>query len=360
MREILIYGPLPPTKGGIAKYNLHLARSLCSHFVVTSYAPRILYPEVLYPGEKEYLPGASAILDDTFTVLRKSDSQLLKQVVFGKKFQISVIHWWTSARFVQSFLAALILRLRGTPVLFICHNVTPHKSGAISAFLSRLVLKLGSSYIVQSTDELERLRRMLPGSRARIVPHPVWTSIAERTKEKAPEKTFLVFGYIRSYKGLDTVMEAERALSRNLKFKIQIVGEVWGGSIRKDLQSWATQSSRVELKLRYATEVQMSEYFSQASAVILPHTEATGSGILANAQEFGKPVIASRIPAFTDVVRENVDGLLFEPGDADSLRETIEKYISNESLLLEPWIGLDNKVSTWDSLARSILDLSNE
>jgi glycosyltransferase involved in cell wall biosynthesis len=42
--------------------------------------------------------------------------------------------------------------------------------------------------------------------------------------------------------------------------------------------------------------------------------------------EHGVPAIATRVGGFPEQIREGVDGLLADPGDAESLREAIVRF----------------------------------
>jgi glycosyltransferase involved in cell wall biosynthesis len=54
--------------------------------------------------------------------------------------------------------------------------------------------------------------------------------------------------------------------------------------------------------------------------------------VISEARMFGKPVICSNVGAMAERVVDEVDGLLFEMGDAAALAETIRRAASEDGL----------------------------
>ena len=72
----------------------------------------------------------------------------------------------------------------------------------------------------------------------------------------------------------------------------------------------------------------MAELFETADACVFPYKEIFGSAALMMAYSFGKPVIASNIPAFLEETDNGRTGLLFESEAPDSLSKQL-CYFSN-------------------------------
>jgi len=76
------------------------------------------------------------------------------------------------------------------------------------------------------------------------------------------------------------------------------------------------------------------EALAQVDLVIVPSLwPETFSLVAGEAFAAGVPVVASRIGALAERVREGVDGLLFCPGDVADLRTTIQRLIAQPDLL---------------------------
>jgi phosphatidylinositol alpha-mannosyltransferase len=74
-------------------------------------------------------------------------------------------------------------------------------------------------------------------------------------------------------------------------------------------------------------------YYQRAAAFCAPNTGNESFGrILPEAMAAGAPIVASRIKGFTDVVTDEVDGLLVPPGDADALARALQRVLDDDAL----------------------------
>jgi glycosyltransferase involved in cell wall biosynthesis len=77
--------------------------------------------------------------------------------------------------------------------------------------------------------------------------------------------------------------------------------------------------------------------------VVLPlHVDArhaAGISVIALAHAAGRPVIATRTAATLDHVRDDVDGLLVDPGDPDALAAAIARLDEDRTLLRRLSVG---------------------
>ena len=66
-----------------------------------------------------------------------------------------------------------------------------------------------------------------------------------------------------------------------------------------------------------------------ARAIICPYLDATQSGVLMTSFAFKKPVIATNLPFFQEVMSVGGLGALVEPGNADQLAKAIQSFSTN-------------------------------
>ena len=81
----------------------------------------------------------------------------------------------------------------------------------------------------------------------------------------------------------------------------------------------------------------------------------TGSGVLGIALHYGKPVIASNVGSFADLVREARTGYLVEPGDVDALKDCIRELTRESLQAMTPEVEELAASLTWESFARSAI-----
>jgi glycosyltransferase involved in cell wall biosynthesis len=163
------------------------------------------------------------------------------------------------------------------------------------------------------------------------VPHGVLGD-PEGKVNTPPEKppVFLFFGRIEAYKGLEFVLEAGDSLaSRGFTFRLVIAGT---GSALDLYRPKIREMPWVELTDRRIHADELPQLFERATAVVLPYTDATQSGVAAMAFGFGRPVIATSVGGLPDVITNERNGLLIPPKDVDALAEAMARFIVSENL----------------------------
>ena len=83
----------------------------------------------------------------------------------------------------------------------------------------------------------------------------------------------------------------------------------------------------------YVPDDQVWNYFNEAKLVVLPYKKIYQSGVLLMVLSFGRAVLASNLPAFTEIVQSGENGFLFQAGDPHALANMIAHIMSNPFLL---------------------------
>jgi glycosyltransferase involved in cell wall biosynthesis len=173
--------------------------------------------------------------------------------------------------------------------------------------------------------------------------------------ETIPEKppVFLFFGRIEAYKGLGYALQAAELLaSRGFRFRLVIAGT---GSELERYRPKIGQMSWVELIDRRFLADELPQIFRRASAVLLPYTDATQSGVAAMAFGFGRPVIATCVGGLPDVVTNEHNGLLVPPKDVGALADAMSRFLVTEKLNERLRCGATECARgelSWDVIAR--------
>ena len=140
---------------------------------------------------------------------------------------------------------------------------------------------------------------------------------------------FLYFGRISEEKGLKVLIEAVKGIPNG---KLLIVGE---GPTRKELETYAGLVDSLNIHfLGFKTGNELKRIVEDAMFVVLPSIwyENFPYAIL-EAFASGKPVIASSIGGIPELIQNGVNGLLFEPGNAEDLREKILFLLTNRDII---------------------------
>ena len=143
---------------------------------------------------------------------------------------------------------------------------------------------------------------------------------------------FLYIGRLSKEKGVHYLLEAMKDLPKNINLRI-----IGTGPEEIFLKKYTADNNLNNVKfLGFKNREEIKEEYKNCIATILPCNGFEIFG-MTNVESFinGKPVIASNIGGIPEIVENNINGLLFEPGNVDQLRECILRYWNNPQLVIE-------------------------
>ncbi len=139
--------------------------------------------------------------------------------------------------------------------------------------------------------------------------------------------TVLFFGRIEAYKGLKYLIESEPRVSERISdYKIIVAGR---GEDLDRLKPRIAGNPRFEIHDRFLPNEEVALYFQRSSVVVLPYLEASQSGVTPMAFAFGKPVIVTDVGSLSEMVENDVTGIVLPPRDVDALTAAIMKLLSD-------------------------------
>lgn len=142
--------------------------------------------------------------------------------------------------------------------------------------------------------------------------------------------TFLFFGRVEPYKGLEYLLDACRILqSRGRTPRVVIAGT--GTDLHRHRRHIAALPS-VELIDSFIPAEAVPALFRRAAAVVLPYTDATQSGVAAIALAASRPVIATAVGDLPDIVAHRRTGLIVPPCDAAALADAMDSLMGDGQL----------------------------
>jgi glycosyltransferase involved in cell wall biosynthesis len=363
---IAILGPSPPDRGGIARETALLAEELSRRGPVAYFTFSRRYPRWLDPRRFDVDPGlgpspATPILDYRSP---RSWKRAAEAIAAGKPAAL-LVPWWTGfwGLPVRALLRWLRRRSPETRRILLCHNVEDHEGGALRGFLARGAFLSADAFVVHSEEDRARLSRIAPGRPALVVPHPVSPATAPSRAEArrrlalddAPLVLFL--GLVRRYKGVDLLLDAAPEVVRASGARIAVVGEVFPDG--EELSRRAAASSvhdRIFWKDSYVSEEEMGLWLAACDVVVLPYRRISGSGIAARAFMAGRPVAASDVGGFKDVVEPGVTGERFTPGDAKALASCVATILARPSGFYAEGLARAAERASWPRYVDALLE----
>lgn len=155
-----------------------------------------------------------------------------------------------------------------------------------------------------------------------------------------PEDYILFIGRLTPYKGLRLFYESTKGLAKKgYKFVV-------AGSGNDEALNDIRLIDNYTIINRYLSDDDFVELIERCRIVICPYTSISQSGIPQTVFVFNKPIIATNLDGFKEVISHGCNGLLFELNKTESLRLNIEKLINDENLLAT----LENGAANLESL----------
>ena len=339
MRVCLI-APVPPFRGGIAKYCYSLAKELEIRHDLLLLSYRRQYPVLLYGKKSQIDPEVKkeALLQEFKRISYNIDSvnigswfETVRTIVRFKPDTV-ILPWWVTYWAPMYLYLLYSLKKQNIRVIFICINIFEHEDNAVKKFLTKFTLRKVDTFIVHS--ELERRKLLEFNPEATVIKQllPLFEYNPCEVMRRDEKLHLLFFGFVRPYKGLGVLLDAI-AILKDYDITLEIAGEFWD-----DKDEYITRitdlgiSHTVTIVDTYVSDKEMSRYFSRADVVVLPYRKTITSGVIATAYGFKKPVLVTDIGGFNEVVRDGYTGKIVSPNDPQALADGILWFIANKQI----------------------------
>ena len=282
--------------------------------------------------------------------------QLIKTICFYRKVKFDYIILTFPTR--REMLVAKLLRHKN--ICTFVHDLIPHSStvkqvakNESSIFKKADVLiVLTRKYIEAASTKYNRPVNKVVFIRHPMPMYPQATSLEKKSIDYTIN--FLFFGRIEGYKGLDILARAYRKLET--KYNNMCLTVAGNGDFSPYSQEYSLLKN-VNIINRYIDDSEIPELFCvNNTVVVLPYIDATQSGVIPMAFYYGVPVIASNTGGLKEQLFDGTIGSFFEPGDIDSLFESMESYIRDgkkiceQKRLMEEYAGM----LEWDYVAKDL------
>ena len=371
--RIALVGPVHPWRGGIAQYLGLLGEALMPHAEVRAVTFTRQYPGLLFPGRSQRDPSATPprfpvepLLDSIGPWTWPRTAAHLERFAPG----LVILKWWLPF-FGPAFASSVgPLRRRGTRVVLVCDNLVPHEHRPGDGALTRWMLRRSDAYLVMSASVERDLDRLKPGAPRRRVLHPLYAQFdrGRYTRERARVKlgvegdVVLFFGYVRRYKGLDTLLDAWPRVRARRPATLIVAGEFYEDPAPyREKAAAAGGTPGVRMLERYSDDDEVEALFKAADVVVLPYRSATQSGVTHVAYALGVPVITTDVGGLSETVRPGVTGLVVPPEDPQALAGAIVDYFEQDMApRLRSGVAALQREHSWDVLAGRVLELGDE
>lgn len=177
----------------------------------------------------------------------------------------------------------------------------------------------------------------LPELDVQVIPHGMaFENLGKNTRTYDAESpvVFCYAGSLNPHKGVHLVIEAFAALA-NRNIRLKIYGHGMNEVYINDLKAKAAGDARIEFCGSYAPN-DIGAIFSAVDVMVIPSIcFESYSFTLHEAFACNVPVIVANLGALAEKVTDGKNGLSFEPGNAASLGEAMQRVAHNPAVLNE-------------------------
>lgn len=290
---------------------------------------------------------------------------LIEQFKIRKEYKN--IHFdYIISTFYHPWASTLLKCFKGKK-LVICHDPI-HHSGV--KFIERLMT---TRYIKKADDIIVLTKSFIPIVEKRFkfplqnihyMPHGRMSEYKDtslsKTKTLLEENhyiNFLFFGRIEKYKGLHILAQAYKQLSVTYKnIELTVAGS---GDFEEYINEFK-ELPNTTINNRYIPDQQIQLYFSKPNTIlILPYLDASQSGVIPIALEYGIPIIASDTGGLKEQLNDGEIGFFCMPNNVQSLKEQMQYLIEHPTVIKEEKNKMNNYLQqlNWNVITRPLLSI---
>jgi glycosyltransferase involved in cell wall biosynthesis len=287
------------------------------------------------------------------------DFRAVKRVIdIYRKHDYSALHAHTPRTLLVARIAADCL---GCPLMYHVHSPVGRDSNRgltnrINTWLETWSLRRVTKMICVSRSLKNYMLELGHSPDKVCVVNNGVATINELSQRNLPGATWVigVMALFRPRKGLEVLLDAVELLKRRGVFvRVRAVGQFETGSYESEIMKRVADLGISEQIEWTGFQTDVNQQLCKMDVFVLPSLYGEGLPmVVLEAMANAVPVVASNVEGIPEAVRDGIDGLIFEPGNHQSLAEKIQELLSN----LRRWKLMSR--SAFDHQRRSLSDIS--
>ena len=314
-------------------------------------------PRVIQIGHPVSVPSGGSIARITLSLTL---NPRVRTILDKENFDVVHIHEPLTPMLPYSVLR--LSRALNVGTFHACHQ----KAGLYG--ITRLILKhwFGRLHgrIAVSQPALEYVSKYFPGEYV-VIPNGVDVQQFNPGTTKVTSngnKTILFVGRLEKRKGLDYLLGAYQQIKlKSPGTKLVIVGP--GSLLRQKYDRLVKDRQLSDVTFAgFVPNEELPRYYAAADVFCAPATGEESFGmVLLEAMAMGKPVVASAIKGYSQLINSGVDGLLVPPKNEAALAQAIISLLEDPVLCQN--IALRGRIKAegyaWENIAGRVMDYYN-
>ena len=147
-----------------------------------------------------------------------------------------------------------------------------------------------------------------------------------REKKLKPPLKIVFIGRCNEIKGIHVLIQAIKSLPESFKLAVHFFGPYWDDPYGEKMKKMIGDDNRFKAPVLIPNH-QLHERLLEMDLAVIPSLWLeTGPITVFDAFAVGLPVIGSNLGGIKELVRDNIDGMLFESGNANDLSIKIQRF----------------------------------
>lgn len=313
-------------------------------------APRGGYKNPYSTNYKEALKANFKLLDDSSKAKYTAMFSFLKYAFLADVF---VLNWVEDVAFAKLhrfkflivYFSLLIIRLRKKKIVWMLHNMHPHKGiTPMTKFIQRYLFNNATLIIAHSKAAAEFARQ---NSKVKVcyLCHPFVDIETKPLEVSVPKSDILIWGEILPYKGVPEFLSLPFAK----QFNVRIIGRCKDPILDEKIK--ALCSENISYENRKISFDELKALIGKTRYVLFPYVGdcVSSSGALIDTLTLGGCVVGPNVGAFKDLQEE---GICLTYHNEEDLFKLLKSDISVDKALVSRFI----KDNSWANLSRFLVE----
>ncbi len=250
---------------------------------------------------------------------------------------------------------------RVAPLVLTVHDTNPFNGDPSAAFQARgfrSALDRFDRLVVHTRQGEARLRAMgVAAERIAVLPHGMLVDpVPDVPDPMNGQLTFLLFGKIKPYKGADLLIEAFAAMpeAARARARIRIVGKPYMDLAPLEALA-ASRAVPLVIEQGFIPDAALPQMFGRDTVAVFPYREIEASGVMFLALAHGRPIIASRLGSFAELLTDGTHGHLVPADDVAALSVAMAHMVDDRDFAARCAASVRQEAASvpdWSEIAR--------
>lgn len=362
-------------------YDMHLVKGLRNAGLeVDMWAAGCLPDQRGVEEGQSVLDVAGKVLWGPFRKIAKGTEYLINGIGlhWGLRKEVPDIVHYQWLPFAEKMSSLEVINLKGaksstTGVVYTVHNVLPHDTGDQYRDAFQKLYQIPDALICHTESSKNQLVEDfgVPSEKVWVIPHGSLShGVTSIPQEKARSRLqldletplCLLFGFIRPYKGVEFLIDSWRYIKElEPSARLMLAGQPengYGEQLSSKIRELGL-TQEIETRFKFLPQEELNLCIQAADVLVYPYRSITQSGAFITGLTSGKPVVASRIGGFSEMICHGETGVLVDYGNEEQLADELVRLFQNLEERKKMGKAAQEMVETeysWEAIAHKTLE----